>query len=281
MEMSKHHPNIQNYFMKIVKDKMGLIGFLIIITFLVVALLAPIISPYDPYEQNLPNKLSPPSKEHLLGTDEFGRDVLSRIIFGARTSLEIAFLSTSIALVIGVTFGTLSGFYGGIVDSILMRLMDIFLAFPGMILALAIISIVGPGLIGIIIATSVYSIPQFARVSRASVISVKENDYVEGARAIGESNVNIVLRYILPNIWIPIMVLMNLRIGVVIIIASSLSFLGLGIQPPIPEWGIMVNEARFYFRLAPYLSIFPGIALVLLIVGFNLLGNGIKNVFIR
>jgi peptide/nickel transport system permease protein len=218
-----------------------------------------------------------PSLKCPLGTDEFGRDILGRIIFGARPTLVVALTATLIGLLIGGGFGLVSGYYGGKVDTLIMRCLDVLLAFPGILLALAIISATSPGMIGVIIATSIYSIPQLARVTRGSVLGVKENDYIMAARATGERTWTIISLYILPNIIMPILALTFVRMGVVIIIAASLSFLGVGIQPPIAEWGVMLSQGRNYIRVAPFLPIFPGVAIIILVLSLNLLGDGLRS----
>lgn len=264
-------------FKKVIKSKNARIGLFFIIVFLLAAAMAPLLAPYDPNEQDLSITLQPPSLRHPLGTDEFGRDILSRIIYGARPTFAIVLTATGIGLVVGGGLGLISGYTGGKVDSVIMRSLDVLLAFPGILLALAIISGIGPGMKGVIIATSIYSVPQLARVARASVLVVKENDYVMAARATGERTWSIISRYILPNAIMPILSLTFLRMGMIIIIAASLSFLGVGIQPPKAEWGIMLSQGRSYIRIAPFFSIFPGLALVTVVLGFNLLGDGLRD----
>jgi len=253
------------------------LGLLFVLSLLLMAVLAPWVAPYDPDEQDFSVALSPPTLKHPFGTDEFGRDIFSRILYGSRPTLIIVLTATAIGLMVGGGAGLVSGYRGGRVDTVIMRFLDVLLAFPGILLALAIIAGIGPGMKGVIIATSVYSIPQLARVTRGSVLSVKENDYVMAARAIGEKTWNIILRYILPNAVMPILALTFLRMAMIIIIASSLSFLGVGIQPPTAEWGIMLSQGRNYVQIAPHLSIFPGIAIILVVLGFNLLGDSLRD----
>jgi peptide/nickel transport system permease protein len=253
------------------------VGLFFVLSLLLMAILAPWVAPYDPDEQDFSVALSPPTLNHPFGTDQFGRDILSRILYGSRPTLIIVLTATAIGLMVGGSMGLVSGYRGGRVDTFIMRFLDVLLAFPGILLALAIIAGIGPGMKGVIIATSVYSIPQLARVTRGSVLSVKENDYVMAARAIGEKPWNIILRYILPNAAMPILALTFLRMAMIIIIASSLSFLGVGIQPPTAEWGIMLSEGRNYIQIAPYLSILPGIAIILVVLGFNLLGDSLRD----
>jgi len=264
-------------FKVLLSNKMATAGLVILIIFVLIAILASWLAPCDPNEQDLSFVLIPPSLKYPLGTDEFGRDILSRIIYGTRPTLVVALTATLIGLVVGGGFGLISGYYGGKIDTLIMRSLDVLLAFPGILLALAIISATGPGMIGVIVATSIYSIPQLARVTRGSVLGVKENDYIMAARATGERTWSIILLYILPNIIMSIFALTLVRMGVVIIIAASLSFLGVGIQPPTAEWGVMLSQGRNYIRVAPFLPIFPGLAIIILVLSLNLLGDGLRS----
>jgi peptide/nickel transport system permease protein len=265
-------------FKVLLSNKIATAGLVILILFIFTAILAPWLAPRDPNEQDLSFALSPPSLKNPLGTDEFGRDILSRIIYGTRPTLIVALTATLlIGLLIGGGFGLISGYYGGKIDTLIMRSLDVLLAFPGILLALAIISAIGPGMIGVIVATSIYSIPQLARVTRGSVLGVKENDYIMAARSTGERTWNIIFLYVLPNIIMPILALTLVRMGAVIIIAASLSFLGVGIQPPTAEWGVMLSQGRNYIRAAPFLPIFPGLAITILVLSLNLLGDGLRS----
>ncbi len=262
---------------RLTTNKSFLVGLGIIAVLVFVSFLAPLIAPYNPDEQNLQNTLQSVSFKHPLGTDEFGRDILSRIFYGTKITLTIVVFSVLLGGIVGCIFGVFAGYLGKYVDLVLMRLMDIPLAFPGMLLSLAIVEIVGKGILGVIIATSIYSVPQFARVVRASILSTRESLYVKGARVLGESNTSIILRYILPNIWAPILVLASIRAAIVILIASSLSFLGLGVQPPTTEWGAMIAAGKMYLVRAPHLTLFPGLAIVITILGFNLIGDSLRD----
>jgi peptide/nickel transport system permease protein len=259
------------------QNRSAVIGGIIVIFFLTVALAAPIISPYSPDEGDLLKRLKPPGKENLLGTDALGRDILSRLIHGARISLEIQFFAVAIALVIGTFIGMIGGFYGGILDNLIMRFMDILLAFPGIFLAIAIVAVLGTGVTNLMLAAGIYSIPQFARIARGSVISLKEKEFVEAARASGETNNAILFRYILPNSMAPIIVQTSLRMATVLLTASGLSFLGLGVQPPMAEWGAMLSEARDYMISAPHAAVAPGLAIMMVVMGFNLFGDGLRD----
>jgi peptide/nickel transport system permease protein len=268
------------------KNRAAILGAVIVVGYIFVAAFGPFLAPYDPYEMRLDQALAAPSLAHPFGFDELGRDIFSRVIYGTRISFLISVLSVGIAMIIGVTFGTLSGYFGGTIDAVGMRAVDIMMAFPEILLALAIVSALrgGAQVIGtetaisyLIIAVGLYSIPQFIRISRASVMSVKENEYVEAARATGEGTGGLILQYILPNALAPIIVQATLRIGTAILTAAGLSFLGLGVQPPTAEWGSMTSYGRGYLRVAPYLATFPGLAIMLVVLGFNLLGDGLRD----
>ncbi len=264
-------------FKRISRNKGALIGMIIVIVFVAVAILAPVIAPKDPYKQDLLSSLEAPSFRHLFGTDIFGRDVLSRVIYGARTSLSISLAAVLFAILLGVVVGTLAGYFGGVIDEVLMRFLDILMAFPDILLAIAIVAALGPGKANLIIAIAIYSFPQFARVMRASVLTIKTNEYIEAARAIGESHLSIMIRYIVPNALAPIIVQATLRMATAILTISGLSFLGLGVKPPEAEWGTDLAMARVYLEIAPHLGIFPGLALFLTVMGFNLFGDGLND----
>ncbi len=255
----------------------GRIGGCIILGLIVIALLAPIVAPYSPVKIDIPNRLTGPSAHHLFGTDDIGRDVFSRVLSGSRISLRVGLVSVSIALAIGVTLGMIAGFYGGIVDLIVMRVVDIMLAFPGFLLALAIVAMLGPSLTNAMIAVGIGGASGFARLVRGSVLSVKEKDYVTAAHVIGATNGRIMSKAVLPNVLAPIVVLATLEFPVAILAAASLSFLGLGAQPPSPEWGSMLVSGRTYITTAPWLINFPGLAIFITVLGFNLFGNAVRD----
>lgn len=248
-----------------------------VVLYVAVALFAPFLTPYNPTKPDLNLALEGPRAGHLFGNDELGRDILARILFGARISLVVGLAGTAIALTGGIILGSLSGYFGGWVDTVIMRVMDIMLAFPSFLLALAIVSILGAGLFNLVVAIGVFSIPSFSRVVRGSVLSVKNQDYVEAARAVGLSHARILIAHILPNCMAPIIVLATMRIATAILTASGLSFLGLGAQPPTPEWGAMLSNGREYLRAAPHLSTFPGLAIMFAVLGFNLFGDGLRD----
>lgn len=259
------------------RNRAAIVGGLIVLVFVAVALLAPLVVPYPPNEGDLSKRLRPPSREHLLGTDPLGRDLLSRVIYGARISLQIQVVSVAIALMVGTILGLLGGYYGGAVDHVIMRLMDILLAFPGIFLAISIIAVLGPGLLNLMLAAGIYSVPQFARIVRGSVLSLKAKEFVEAARAVGERDLSILFRYILPNSMAPIIIQTTLRMATVLLTASGLSFLGLGVQPPTAEWGAMLSNARAYLITAPHVATVPGLAIMLVVMGFNLFGDGLRD----
>lgn len=263
---------------KLGRNKNVVIGGALVLFFVAIALLAPIISPYNPIKGNLSDALRPPSENHIFGTDYLGRDILSRVFWGARISLTIAVVGIAISLIFGAVIGGFSGYIGGILDEIVMGAINILLAFPDILLALFVAAVTGPGLSNVILAIGVYNFPQFARIARGAVISVKTSDYVEAARAVGESRSSIFFRYVLPNSLSPIVVHATLRTAASILTAAGLSFLGLGVQPPTPEWGAMISEALYYLDAAPYMWVFPGIFLVTTVLGFNLLGDGLNDV---
>ncbi|KAB2333376.1 ABC transporter permease [Cytobacillus depressus] len=259
------------------KNKRAMIGLYITSIFIIVAILAPWISPYDPFAYDMKALLQSPSLSHPFGTDQFGRDVLSRIIHGSRISLMIGIVGVGISIIVGVTLGTIAGYFGGILDTFIMRIMDILLAFPGFLLALAIISILGPSMVNVMIAIGIFSIPTFARIMRSSVITIKYKEFIEATKSLGGSHLFIIIKHVIPNCIAPIIVLSTMRIATAILTAAGLSFLGLGAQPPSPEWGAMLNEGREYIRSATHLSTVPGLMIMLVVLGFNMLGDGLRD----
>ena len=265
------------FYKKLSKNKAALAGGAIVAIFILLALLAPAIAPYEPEKMHIKDKLQGPSADYWLGTDDKGRDILSRLLFGARISLTVGIVSTIIGAAIGITLGIVSGFYGGWVDSLIMRICDVLLAFPGILLALAIVSVQGASTINDIFAVAFFAIPTFARIVRGSTLSVKKLEYIDAIRAMGARDSRIILKHILPNITSPIIVQFTLYIASAIITAAALSFLGMGTQPPTPEWGTMLSDGRSYIRQAPHITLFPGIAILLVVVGFNLFGDGLRD----
>ena len=265
-------------FQRLLKNKTGVLGLIIVLAFLVVAILANQISPYSATEMHPVDSLQSPSAAYLLGTDEFGRDILSRLIHGARVSLKVAILSVAAAGALGCALGILSGYAGGSVDNLAMRLMDIIFAFPAILLALGIVAVLGADSNNVIVAMTLVYMPIFARVARGPVLTTKEMEYVTAAHAIGTGSTRIVTRHILPNITAPIIVQGSLALSWAILTEAALSFLGLGTQPPQPSWGNMLSESRTLMELAPWTAVFPGVAIMLAVLGFNLLGDALRDV---
>jgi peptide/nickel transport system permease protein len=267
----------QLMWLRLRRNRMAIVGLVIIALFICTALLAPYLASYNPLKQNLLLISRGPSAQHWLGCDQVGRDIFSRIIYGTAVTFKIALTSVLMGLFLGTAIGALGGYYGGKVDAGVVFLADILLAFPGLLLAIAIVAAVGTGLGAVIIATGFSTIPQFIRVTRSVVMGEKERDYVLAAQAIGENHRSIIVRYILPNCIAPIVVLLTLRVAAIILIASGLSFLGLGVQPPTPEWGAMLAEGRGYLQKAPHIAMFPGLAIMIVVLAFNLLGDGLRD----
>ena len=259
------------------RHRLALAGAAILLVLVVAAALAPVLAPHHPLQQDLYQRLQPPSGSHLMGTDDFGRDILSRIIFGARISLRIGLISISLALTAGTGLGLLAGYRGGLADGVIMRLMDIMLAFPSILLAIAIVAVIGPGIDNVMIAVSIVLLPQYARLVRASVLSIRQLAYVEAARALGAGDLRVALCSVLPNCAAPLIVQSTLSLGTAILDAAGLSFLGLGAQPPEPEWGAMLSGGRELLLKAPWVMTFPGLAIFLVVLGLNLFGDGLRD----
>ena len=260
------------------KNKSAMIGLGIILFFILIAFAAPLTAPFDPLEQDIDKRLSPPGTNgYILGSDDFGRDILSRIMYGARISLLIGTISVGISLFFGLLFGLFSGYYGGWLDHLVMRSMDILLAFPYILLAIVIVAALGPSLPNAMIAIGIIGIPQYARIIRSSVLAEKEADYVTAERALGASDMELIFKSILPNCLGPLIVQTTLGYANAIIFSAALSFLGLGALPPTPEWGLMVSSAREYVATAWWVVTYPGVAILLSVLGFNLLGDGLRD----
>ena len=252
-------------------------GFVLVASFVVIAVFAPLLAPYGPREQAIAEAFDGPSPDHWLGQDELGRDTLSRLIYGARFSLIIGIVSVAVGLSAGLVIGSIAGYIGGFVDSLLMRLMDVMLAVPGLLLAIGIVALLGPGLVQIMVAVGVVNVPIFARLLRGSVLAQRENDFVLAARAVGVPRRSILASHILPNAISPVIVQGTLALATAIIDVAGLGFLGLGPQDPgIPEWGSMLSNVNRYFATAPHLALAPGFAIVLSVLGFNLIGDGLR-----
>lgn len=260
------------------RTKLAMIGTFIVIGFILMAIFAPLLAPYDPIKTNLPERLKAPSRQHLFGTDQFGRDIFSRVIYGARIEIWIIFLVTVISGTIGIAVGITAGYFGGVIDEILMRITDIFLAFPRLILAMALSAMLGRGLTNAILAISLVEWTVIARLARAEAMKVKSQPYVEAIRAVGAGNLRILLFHILPMCLSPVLVQLTLRMGTIILTAAGLGFLGLGAQPPTPEWGAIVSDGRSYLVQQWWISTFPGLFIAVVVLGFNLLGDGIRDI---
>ena len=264
-------------YVRIKKDKVAVVCLFFVLFLVIIAVFAPLITPYDQSFQDVTNILKGPSPEHLLGTDQFGRDILSRIIFGTRISLSVGLVAQSIAMVIGVVLGALAGYYGGKMDTVISRIIEMFASFPQILFAIVIMFVLGTGVINVFIAIGLVGWTSVARVIRAQVIQLKENEYVEAAKASGGTNLKIIFRHLIPNCLSTIIVIVTMEIPANIMYEASLSFLGLGVQPPGASWGEMISSARQFLRQSPTFSIFPGIALVLTVLAFNLLGDALRD----
>ncbi len=259
------------------KNKLAVAGMAIVLLFILLAIFAPLITKEGINEQDIVNRLQPPSGEHWLGTDDFGRDIFSRVIYGARVSLWVGFSSVVGSIVVGCLLGIIAGYYGRWVDTIISRFFDIMLAFPSILLAIAIVAVLGPSLRNALIAIAIINVPNFGRLIRSKVLSVKEEEYITSAKAVGLRDVRILFSHILPNSMAPVIVQGTLAIATAILEAAALGFLGLGAQPPTPEWGKMLADSKNYLQSAPWTMIFPGLAIMLTVLGFNLMGDGLRD----
>lgn len=273
----KKRSQFQEVWRRLKKNRLALVGLAMLLILVLMAMFADVIAPYPYDKQNYSEIMQAPSLKHLAGTDEFGRDILSRIIYGSRISLRIGFISLSAGAFVGCILGAIAGYFGNVVDNIIMRICDILYGIPRVVLAIAIASTLGPGITSALIAVAVSSVPNFARVVRAATMTVRDQDYVEAARAIGASTGRILSVHIFPNILAPIIVQATIGIGKSILLCASLSFLGLGIQPPVPEWGAMLSSARTYMRDNAYMVIGPGMAIMLTVMALNLFGDGLRD----
>lgn len=259
------------------RSPLTVVGLAIITIFILAAILAPILAPFPPDKQYLTLRLKPPSAQHLLGTDQLGRDVLSRVLWGARVSLTVGLVVVISAAVFGTVVGLFAGYFGGIADDSLMRLTDVFFAFPSLILAMAVAAALGPGLNTAMIAIAVVSWPVYARLVRGQVLALREREFVQAAESVGASGIRILWRHLLPNSLSPILVQASFDLGGAILIAAGLSFIGFGAQPPLAEWGVMISDGRKYVTTQPWLPLFPGIAILLTVAAFNLIGDGLRD----
>ncbi len=263
---------------RLLRDRLALVGLALVTLFTVSALLAPVLAPHEPNAVDAIDRLAPSSWEHPLGTDELGRDTLSRILYGARWSLGTAAVATVAIMAIGIFVGTVAGYFGGLLDTVLMRVVDVLLAFPSFVLYLAILGTLGPGLRNLMIALVIITWDEYARVVRGLVLSLRERGFVRASLALGASDRRLMVRHILPNVVPPVVVLASLQTGKLILALAALGFFGLGVQPPTPEWGTMINQSRLFLQTAPALMVWPGLAISLTVLGFNLLGDGLRDV---
>jgi peptide/nickel transport system permease protein len=262
---------------RLTRNRGALGGLVMLVAIVLVAALAPLIAPFDPIRIDPAHQLYSPGLPYVFGSDQYGRDVFSRVVYGARISLTVGPIAVAIALVPGIALGLLAGFYGRWVDGVLMRIVDVMLAFPGILLALAIVAVLGPSLPSLMVAVGISTIPTYARLTRGSVLAARENLYVDAARVVGATDPSILVRHILPNVVAPIIIVATLGVGSAILVAATLSFLGLGSQPPTPEWGRMLSEGRQYLREQWWIATFPGVAIMLTVLALNLLGDGLRD----
>lgn len=265
-------------FKMLTKSPTAMAGFIIVAVVGISALCAPWVSPYDPLATDLYARLKPPSLQHPLGTDNLGRDLFSRIIWGARVSLKVGVISVGIGMTAGVLIGLLGAYFGGFTEKSIFSLVDLLLSIPSLLLALAVVATLGPGIVQVMVAVGISLVPAFARVTRGSVLTVKEQNYVQAARALGASHIDIMLRHILPNVLTPIIVLATLNCAFALIMEAALSFLGIGVQPPDPTWGSILSEGQATIRTASWVSIFSGLSITVTVMGFNLLGDGLRDI---
>lgn len=284
MEYSAKNPekrgkfrNLKDMWIRMRRNKLAMVGLIILLALVFISIFADFIAPYGYAEQDLSNQFAKPSAEHFFGTDDLGRDIFSRVVYGSRISLKVGFISVGIALVIGTTIGAITGFYGGRVDNALMRFIDILQSIPDILLAIAILAALGTGLANLMIAVGIASIPGYARIVRSSVLSIRDMEFIEAAKANGSSNFRIILKHVIPNCLAPIIVQATLGVAYAIINAAGLSFIGLGLEPPTPEWGAMLSGGRTFIRDYPHMTIFPGIAIVTTIFALNVLGDGLRD----
>lgn len=271
-------PTEGNLLSRISSNKKAVFGGVIVLLLFLVAIFAPLIAPYDYISMDLPNMLTAPSSEYVFGTDEFGRDIFSRVIYGSRISLQVGFVAVGISLLIGTVLGAIAGYYGGVIDYIISSITDIAWSLPVSLLAIALVAALGPSLRNLILAISLVSWSGFARLVRGQFLSLREKEFVEAAKALGYGDGRIIFKHILPNALAPIIVLTTLEVPKAIIVEASLSFLGLGAQPPTPSWGSIMNSGKDFIMDAPWISIFPGIMIMIIVLGFNLFGDALRDI---
>lgn len=277
-EVSPRRERMERFVRKFRRNRKAMIGMGMVLTLVLTAIFAPLIAPHSVQATNISERSQPPSAEHLFGTDDVGRDIFSRVIMGTRISLYVGFGAITGALLVGMTIGIFAGYYGGIIDEVLMRMMDALMSFPPILLALTVMVVIGPELNNVILALAFVYTPYIARVARSAALSVRNEAFVEAAVARGEGNTYIVFREVLPNCLAPLLVQGSINVAFAMLAEASLSFLGLGAQPPTPSWGLMINVGRGFMQTAPWMIVFPGIAIGLTVIGFNMLGDGLRDV---
>jgi len=273
----EHRSRLRTTVETVLRNRLAVAGLIMLTVLVVVALFAPLIAPYGINEPDVANRLSGPSLDHVFGTDNIGRDVFSRVVIASRVSLQVGAISVGIAVALGVPIGLISGYYGGRIDSVLMRLMDILLSIPAIVLAIAILAALGPNIFNAMVAIGIVYTPIFARITRGSVLSLRDAVFVRAARSIGATDTRIIATHILPNVIAPIIVQTSLSLAFAILAEAALSFLGLGVQPPDPAWGRMLSEGRGFFQQAPWMALFPGLAILFTVMSFNLVGDGLRD----
>lgn len=278
---TRKKPRKNSEFLRVMKqlsrNKMAVVGLIILVIEIILAILAPVIAPYDYTQMDILNMFAPPSAQHIFGCDDLGRDIFSRILIGARYSLSCGILATLIGVVIGMAIGAVAGFFGGKVDNIVMRILDIIQAIPGMVMMIVMSAVLGPGFVNTIFAMAFGTIPGMARMLRAQMLKVRENEYIEASVSINCSKFRIIMDHLIPNCMSPMIVQATMGVAQTITTASGLSFIGLGVQPPIPEWGAMLSGARQFIRQAPHLVIFPGLAIAVTVLALNMMGDGLRD----
>lgn len=274
---NKKRSQIGEIWRRLRKNRLAVVSLILLVILFLVAIFAPYLAPYEYDDEDFSQSFASPSKEHLLGTDRLGRDILSRLIYGSRQSLQMGLYSTIIAAVVGIIIGAIAGFYGGWVDNLLMRILDIYQGIPMFLLCVTLAAVLGPSLRNAVIAIGISSVPIFARLMRASVLTVGEAEYIEAARAINSNNFRIISREIIPNAISPLIVSITMNMGSAVLAGAGLSFIGLGVEAPIPEWGAMISDARNFLRDHGTLALYPGICVMVTVLAFNLLGDGLRD----
>ena len=277
MEKTKKRSRLAEVWRRLKKNKLAIVSLVVLVLLFIIAIIAPLIAPYSYDKQDFSQSFAGPSREHLLGTDRLGRDLLSRLLWGSRQSLQMGLYSTVLAAIIGIIIGAIAGFYGGWVDNLMMRLLDIYQGIPMFLLCVTLAAVLGPSLRNAVIAIGIASVPLFARLMRASVLTIGEAEYIESARAISASNFRIITKHLIPNAISPLIVSITMNMGSAVLVGAGLSFIGLGIEAPMPEWGAMISDARSFLRGHGMLAVYPGLCIMVTVLAFNLLGDGLRD----